>query len=95
MCVIAIVVSVFIIGMCCSVVLIAIGLVMDSFSVCMCCCHNRLIRMQLEAWGDIKPNEMEWWTEGREKGCQSGLFAFCVGEIAIVVDLLVMVCFTI
>ena len=86
MCGNAIVVFVGLVGIHCSVVLVVIGFLMGIVAVCFWWCCGRLVSNQLKALGDINPMEMGWWTEGREKGCQSGLFALCVFEIAIVVD---------
>ena len=60
-------------------------------------CHGRLSGNQLEALGGANPNEMGWWrwNEGREKGCQKGLFALVVVEFAIVFDVAICVVFAI
>ena len=61
MVVVAIVVSVFIVGVVCSVVLCAIGFLMVIVAIHGRLCYGRLSHNQLKALGGANPNEIGWW----------------------------------
>ena len=69
MVVVAIVVSVFIVGIVCSVVLCVIGFLMVIVAIHGGLYHGRLSGNWLEALGGANPSGMGWWrwNEGREK----------------------------